>query len=102
MHKVRNEYAQVEGAALFDVGWGSDVSACRQALPEAVFSLRLSPVRVSRETPAEVRADVEGLLAAAGPLERAAICCINLDADTPDDNVRAIFEVAQRYRRYGA
>lgn len=102
MHKVRDEYAQVEGAELFDVGWGSDVAACRAALPEAIFSLRLSPVRVSTLTPAEVAADVEGLLSAAGPLERAALCCINLDDQTPDENVHAIFQVAEHYRRYGA
>jgi hypothetical protein len=102
MHKVRAGYAKVEGAELFDVGWGSDIAACREALPGAVFSLRLSPVRVSQGTPAEVAADVEGLLRAAGPLERAALCCINLDDATPDANVRAIFDVAARYRRYGA
>jgi len=102
MHKVRNEYAQVEGAEFFDVGWGSDVAACRAALPNAIFSLRLSPVRLATLTPPEVAADAEGLLRAAGPLERVALCCINLDDKTPDENVRAIFQVAERHRRYGA
>ncbi len=102
MHKVRSEYAQVNGAEFFDVGWGSDVAACRGALPNAVFSLRLSPVRVATLTPTQVAADTEGLLAAAGPLERAALCCINMDDTTPDENVRAIFAVAERYRRFGA
>jgi hypothetical protein len=101
MHKVRNEYALVKEAEFFDVGWGSNVAACRAALPQAVFSLRLSPVRVSTLTPAEVAADVEGLLRAAGPLERAALCCINMDDKTPDENVRTIFQVAERYRQYG-
>ncbi len=78
MHKVREQYARVEGTVLFDVGWESDVAACRAALSEAVFSLRLSPVRVARLTPAEVTADVEAVLRAAGPLDRAALCCINL------------------------
>jgi hypothetical protein len=32
-------------------------------------------------------------------LEKLALCCIGMDADTPDENVRAIFEVAERYRR---
>ncbi len=102
MHKVRAEYAQVEGAEFFDVGWGSDVAACRAALPNAIFSLRLSPVRVATLSPGEVVADVEGLLRAAGPLERAAVCCINLDDATPDENVRAIFETVERYRHFGA
>jgi len=102
MHKVRNEYAQVEGAEFFDVGWGSDVAVCRAALPHAILSLRLSPARVSTLSPVEVAADVEGLLRAAGPLERAVLCCINMDDQTPDENVQAIFAVAERYRRYGA
>jgi hypothetical protein len=102
MHKVRDEYAKVDGAEYFDVGWGSDVEACRAALPNAIFGLRLSPVRVATMTPAQVAADVEKLLCASGPLSRAALCCINLDDQTPDENVRAIFEVAERYRRYGA
>ena len=102
MHKVRKEYAKVDGAELFDVGWGSDVFACREALPEAIFSLRLSPVRVAQLSPAEVAADVEAVLGAAGPLERAAVCCINMDDTTPDTNVRAIFETVARYRSYGA
>jgi hypothetical protein len=99
MHKVRKEYGQVEGAELFDVGWGSDVAACRAALPEAIFSLRLSPVRVGSESVAEVSADVESLLRAAGPLEQSVLCCVNLDENTPDANIREIFAVAERYRR---
>lgn len=39
---------------------------------------------------------------AAGPLERAGVCCINMDAGTPDDNIFAMAAVVERYRRYGA
>ncbi len=100
MHKVAKEYAQVAGLEFFDVGWGSDIAACRSALPNAFFSLRLSPIRVAILTPEQVAEDAEGLLHAAGPLSQAALCCINLDDSTPDENVRAIFRVAERYRRY--
>jgi hypothetical protein len=102
MHKVGEAYSCVEGAEFFDVGWGSDLAECRAALPRAIFSLRLSPVRVAAGTPADVTADVETVLHTAGPLNQAALCCINLDDQTPDENVRAIFETAARYRRYGA
>lgn len=102
MHKVAKEYAQVEGLEFFDVGWGSDVAACRAALPDAFFSLRLSPIRVATLTPREITADTEALLRAAGPLSQAALCCINLDDTVPDENVRAIFQIAERYRQYGA
>jgi hypothetical protein len=89
----------VPGLAYVDVGWGSDVAATRQALPDALLSLRLNPARVQVQTPDQVRADVEGLLAQAGPLDRVALCCVSMDASTPDENVRAVFEVVERYRQ---
>ncbi len=101
LHRHAPVYARVP-AAFFDVGWGSDVAASRRALPEAFFSLRLNPGRMLKSTPAEVAADTELLLRSGTPLERAGVCCINMDADTPDENVWAMFAVVQRYRRYGA
>ena len=58
------------GRCFYDVGWGSDVAACRAALPDAFLNLRLSPIRMLRATPAEIAEDTERLLQAAGPLER--------------------------------
>jgi Uroporphyrinogen decarboxylase (URO-D) len=101
MHRFAGLYARVP-AVFFDVGWGSDVAACRQQLPDAFFSLRLSPVRMLRATPQEVAADTEALLRTAGPLQQAGVCCINMDYGTPDDNIFAVWEVVQRYRGYGA
>lgn len=82
-----------------DVGWGSDVAACRKLLPEAFFNLRLSPVRMLTCTPEEIAADTESLLRAAGPLELTGVCCINMDYGTPDENLFAIYEVVERYRQ---
>jgi hypothetical protein len=101
LHRHAPVYAQVP-AIYFDVGWGSDVAAARRALPEAFFGLRLNPGRLLRGTPAEAALDAEQLLRGGAPLERAGLCGINLDADTPDENVWALFAVVQRYRRYGA
>ena len=82
-----------------DVGWGSDVAACRKLLPEVFFNLRLSPVRMLTCTPEEIAADTESLLRAAGPLELAGLCCINMDYGTPDENLFAMYEVVETYRR---
>ena len=98
LERVVGVYAQVPGLAYVDVGWGSDVAACRRALPEAFFSLRLNPARLRTQTPDEVRSDVAQLLEAAGPLDQVALCCVAMDAATPDDNVRAIFEAAEEFR----
>jgi uroporphyrinogen-III decarboxylase len=101
MHRIAPIYAELP-ACYFEVGWGSDVAACREALPDAFLNLRLSPVRMLQCTPQEIASDTEELLLATGPLEQVGVCCINMDYGTPDDNIFAMFEVIQRYRRYGA
>lgn len=101
MHRVASAYAET-GSVFYDVGWGSDLAACRKALPDAFLNLRLSPIRMLQCTPAEMTADVENLLLTAGPLDKTGVCCINMDYGTPDDNLFAVAEVVDRYRRYGA
>jgi len=99
LEHVVEAYARVPGLVYVDVGWGSDVAACRNALPNAFFSLRLNPARLRSQTPGQVRADVERLLDGAGPLDKVALCCIAMDSGTPDENVRALFEAAASHRR---
>lgn len=65
------------------------------------FNLRLSPVRMLQCMPQEIAEDTEKSLLSAGPLAQAGVCCINMDDGTPDDNIRAMFEVVQRYRNHG-
>jgi hypothetical protein len=100
LHKVAAAYAGLQ-PALVDVGWGSDVAAVAEALPYTFLNLRLSPVRMLHNTPQEITQDTEYLLQAAGGLDRAGLCCINMDYGTPDDNIFAVAEVVERYRRYG-
>ncbi|NOZ72160.1 MAG: hypothetical protein GXP38_09645 [Chloroflexi bacterium] len=101
LHLVAPEYAALP-LKMVGVGWGSDVALVRQALPDAFLNLRLSPVRMLQATPQEIAADTENLLQMAGPLEQVGICCINMDYGTPDENLFAMVEVVERYRRYGA
>ncbi|MBN1995445.1 MAG: hypothetical protein JW953_22345 [Anaerolineae bacterium] len=101
MHRLAPVYAQLP-ATFFDVGWGSDVARCREALPDVFFNLRLNPVRMLQCSPQEIANDTEKLLMAAGPLAQAGVCCINMDDGTPDENIFAMMEIVQRYRRFGA
>jgi uroporphyrinogen-III decarboxylase len=98
LQRYARAYAELP-LAFVDVGWGSDIAACRKALPGSFFNLRLSPVRMLTCTPQEIAADTESLLLAAGPLELAGVCCINMDYGTPDDNIFAMYEVVERFRR---
>ncbi len=101
LHRVALAYAELP-ACYCEVGWGSDVAASREALPDAFLNLRLDPVRMLHCTPQEIADDTERLLQAAGPLEQVGVCCINMDYGTPDDNIFAMFEIVQYYRRQGA
>jgi hypothetical protein len=59
----------------------------------------MNPVRMLTATPEQAAADVEGLLQAHGaPWRRVAVCCINMDAGTPDEAIRAMFDTVARYR----
>jgi hypothetical protein len=98
LQRYAEAYAELS-PAFVDVGWGSDVTACRRALPEAFFNLRLSPMRMLTCTPQEIAADTEALLQTAGPLELAGVCCINMDYGTPDENLHAMYAVVEKYRR---
>jgi uroporphyrinogen-III decarboxylase len=101
LHQIAPVYAELP-SVFFDVGWGSNVAKCREALPDAFLNLRLDPVRMLQCTPQEITQDTENLLSAVGPLEKAGVCCINMDYGTPDDNIFAMSEVVERYRRNGA
>jgi len=97
MHQVAESYAKIPGAAFFDVGWGSDVAACRSALPDAFLNLRLSPVKMAKCAPGDVRADAERLVRQAAPYDRAGLCCVNMDGTVSDENVQALIDSALDY-----
>lgn len=101
MHNVAQGYSKVGDACFFDVGWGADIDFCRKKIPDAFFNVRLSPVKIKDCAPDEVETDLVNLLENAGDLSKVGICCINMDNGTPDENVMKIFEVAERYRKFG-
>ncbi len=98
LHKIAPVYAELP-LTMVDVGWGSEVTAVRQAMPHVFLNLRLSPVRMLNAAPSEIAAGTEALLKAAGPLENVGVCCINMDYGTPDENIFAMVEVVEKYRR---
>lgn len=82
-----------------DVGWESDPGKCRAELPDAFLNLRLSPIRMLNCSPDEMAADTEYLLSSVGALDNVGVCCINMDYGTPDENIRAVYEVVEKYRK---
>jgi uroporphyrinogen-III decarboxylase len=100
LHLIAPVYAELP-LTMVDVGWGSDVAAVREALPDIFLNLRLNPVRMLQATPQEIASDTEGLLRAASSLENVGVCCINMDYGTPDDNIFAMYQVVENFRQYG-
>ncbi len=101
LHLFARHYAQLE-PVFVDVGWGSDIGRCAAELPGAFLNLRLSPVRMLQESAGEIYADTLGALRAAGRRERVGVCCINMDGQTPDENVAAMFRAAADYEKEAA
>jgi len=97
LHLFCNQYMQVP-AVFFDVGWGSDVAACRRDFPDAFLNLRLSPVRMLQCKPEEIVNDVEMLLTQVKSVDDLGVCCINMDYGTPKENLYALFDTVRRFR----
>lgn len=98
MEKYAKEYAKIP-VDFCDVGWGSDPQKCREALPDAFLNLRLSPIRLLTAKPEEAAADTEFLLSSLERLENVGICCINMDFGTPRENIIAICETVDKFRK---
>jgi len=99
MHIYADSYAQVPGVSFFDVGWGSDISLCRQKLPEAFLNLRYDPVKIRKVEPGEVKEDVNRMLEQSGNPEKTGICCINMGWDVPEKNILTVIETVEEYRK---
>jgi len=96
LHQFIHVYNQVP-SAFFDVGWGSNVEQVRQAFPKSFLNLRLSPVRMLQCSSDEIYQDTIQLLQAAGLPNLVGVCCVNMDAGTPDENVLAMVAAASDY-----
>ena len=82
-----------------DVGAGSDVEACHRLYPDSFLNLRMSPVHMLQSTASEIYDEALTLLRRCGRTANAGVCCINMDAGTPDENVKAMFAAAVEYDR---
>jgi len=98
MHVHAEGYTKVPKASFFDVGWGSNISICRQKLPDAFLNLRYDPVKIRNAQPQEIRADIQKMITQSADLEKTGVCCINMGWDVPDENIIAIIDTVNEYR----
>lgn len=96
MHKFTKPYSQIP-STFFDVGWGSDITVCSETFFDSFINLRLNPVRLLQCNKNEIYQDTLSLLKSAKRIQNIGICCINMDAGTPDENVSSIFQAVSDY-----
>lgn len=102
-HRFAASYAKLPRLDFLDLGWGGDVALLRRHLPQTFFNLRLDPVTIVRQTPAEIRGTITRLVGDSANPWLTGVCCINMDCQATDAQIDAIFDtVADLRREYAA
>jgi len=98
--QVLEGYAKVRHLKFIEIGFGSDVKRCRQALgPQVAVNARISPVLMKNGTAEEVATEVKKLIDQGAPLKNYSIDTVGLTYGTPDENVKAARRAAAEYGR---
>ncbi len=98
-HRYAAAFARIPHLDFLDVGWGGDVRALREKLPDTFMNIRLSPVLIVDQSVADIRHAIRTRVADSGDPRLTGVCCINMDDRVPDENVRAIFETVFELRK---
>jgi len=99
-HRMAASFAKIPHLDYLDVGWGGDVKLLRQHLPDTLFSIRLSPVELAKQSHDEIRGHITRLVHDSGNPYLTAVCCINMDNSVTDDKIDVIFETVEELRRH--
>lgn len=98
-HRFAASYAKLPRLDFLDLGWGGDVALLRRHLPGTFFNLRLDPVSIVHQTPAEISKTVTRLVRQSANPWLTGVCCINMDQNVTDAQIAAIFETVEELRR---
>jgi hypothetical protein len=98
-HRFAASYAKLPQLDFLDLGSGGDVALLRRHLPRTFFNLRLDPVSLVRQTPAEIRETVTRLVRQSDNPWLTGVCCINMDHTVSDEQICAIFDTVNELRK---
>jgi hypothetical protein len=98
-HRFAASYARLPRLDFLDLGWGGDVALLRRHLPHTFFNIRLDPVSIVRQTPAEIRATVTRLVRQSDNPWLTGVCCINMDQTVSDDQINAVFDTVNELKK---
>jgi hypothetical protein len=98
-HRFAASYAKLPQLDFLDVGWGGDIPLLRRHLPHTFFNIRLDPVSIVHQTPAEIRETVTRLVRQSDNPWLTGVCCINMDHTVSDAQICAIFDTVNDLRK---
>lgn len=98
-HRHAENFAKVTHLDFLDLGWGGDVQALREALPNTFLNIRLNPVELNEYSRDELSRIIRERVAQSKNPYLTGICCINMDDKVRDEQVRAIYEIAEECRK---
>lgn len=98
-HRMAASFAKIPHLDFLDVGWGGNIKAIREHLPETFLNIRYSPVELAKQTTEEVRETITSLVKDSGNPYLTGVCCINIDDSVSDDKIDTIFETVEQLRR---
>jgi len=102
-HRYAEAFSQLDHLDFLDVGWGGDVAQLRKRMPDTFLNIRLSPVEMIEQSPAEIEDAVRRLVGESGKPELTGVCCINMDEKVSDDKITTLFktvaEIREEYSR---
>lgn len=84
-------YAELPDLAYLDFGFDSDLETLRRACPHTTLAAMYSPTLLSRSSHGQLRASLERLFTA---IPNAHLIVADIDAGTPDEQIREIFRSA--------
>lgn len=101
-HRFAKVWTKIPHLDFLDVGWGGDLRALRERLPQTFLNIRLSPVEIAGQSSEDIRRAITARVEDSGNPLLTGVCCINMDDQVTDDKIRAIFETVFELRRTAA
>ena len=98
-HRYAESFAKLPSLDFLDVGWGGDVKQLRQRLPSTFLNVRLSPVEIVSQSVPDIRETITRLVKDSDNPYLTGVCCVNMDANVPDENITGIFETVEQLRK---
>lgn len=98
-HRMAASFAKISHLDYLDLGWGGDVKILREHLPDTFFNIRLSPIKIAKQSHLEIRETISRLVHDSGNPYLTGVCCINMDDSVSDDRIDIIFETVEELKK---